>query len=168
MNKSSKFKRLTLIFICIVMVVGCIPFSASAANANANTIFEFCIKELKLNTAGACGVLANIEASRISIPIFTATAATATVSASGTLRDLPISKTTATRTATTGRLSRDSFISSSMSLPTTRATQAIYLTSSRMLQTLLRVHTMQAMTGATILSVLQTRPLSPRAEAARL
>ncbi len=62
MNKSSKFKRLTLIFICIVMVVSCIPFSASAANANANTIFEFCIKELKLNTAGACGVLANIEA----------------------------------------------------------------------------------------------------------
>ena len=62
MYQSCKFKRLTLIFICIIMVVSCIPFSASAANANANTIFEFCIKELKLNTAGACGVLANIEA----------------------------------------------------------------------------------------------------------
>lgn len=62
MKKTTLIKRITLVFLSVVMVVCCIPFSASAASANAKTIYEFCIKELKLNNAGACGVLANIEA----------------------------------------------------------------------------------------------------------
>ena len=62
MKKTTLIKRITLVFLSVVMVVCCIPFSASAASANAKTIYEFCIKELKLNNASACGVLANIEA----------------------------------------------------------------------------------------------------------
>ena len=62
MKKTTLIKRITLVFLSVVMVVCCIPFSASAASANVKTIYEFCIKELKLNNAGACGVLANIEA----------------------------------------------------------------------------------------------------------
>lgn len=62
MKKSFSVKRIVLVFLSIIMIIGCVPFSASAASSNAKTIYEFCIKELKLNTAGACGVLANIEA----------------------------------------------------------------------------------------------------------
>lgn len=62
MKKTGTLKRIALIFLSVTMIVCCIPFSASAASANAKTIFEFCVKELKLNYAGACGVLANIEA----------------------------------------------------------------------------------------------------------
>ena len=62
MKKTTFIKRIALVFLSIAMIVCCIPFTASAAPANAKTIFEFCIKELKLNKAGACGVLANIEA----------------------------------------------------------------------------------------------------------
>lgn len=62
MKNNSLIKRIALVFLSITMIICCIPFTASAASANEKTIFEFCIKELKLNKAGACGVLANIEA----------------------------------------------------------------------------------------------------------
>lgn len=62
MKKTTLIKRIALILLSVTLIVACIPFTATAASANAKTIFEFCIKELKLNKAGACGVLANIEA----------------------------------------------------------------------------------------------------------
>lgn len=62
MKKINSIKRVALVFLCIVLVSVCIPFSASAVSDNAKTIFDFCVKELKLNNAAACGVLANIEA----------------------------------------------------------------------------------------------------------
>lgn len=62
MNKTSTLKRVALIILSVAMIACCIPFTASAAKSNADTIYEFCIKELNLNSAGACGVLANIEA----------------------------------------------------------------------------------------------------------
>ena len=62
MKNTTLITRIALVFLSVVLIVGCIPFTASAASANAKTIFEFCLTELKLNRAGACGVLANIEA----------------------------------------------------------------------------------------------------------
>lgn len=61
MNKTNLVKRVALIILCLAMTVCCIPMNASAAS-NARTIYDFCITELGLNSAGACGVLANIEA----------------------------------------------------------------------------------------------------------
>lgn len=59
--KTNSAKKILLVILSVIIVVGCIPFTASAAN-NARTIYDFCLKELGLNSAGACGVLANIEA----------------------------------------------------------------------------------------------------------
>lgn len=59
--KIKSVKRALLVILSVIIVCGCIPFSASAAS-NARTIYDFCLKELGLNSAGACGVLANIEA----------------------------------------------------------------------------------------------------------
>ncbi len=62
MKKISPVKRVLMVFLSAVMIICCIPFTSSAASANQKTIFEFCLKELGLNNAAACGVLANIEA----------------------------------------------------------------------------------------------------------
>lgn len=61
MKKTNFMKRFILIAMCVVLTACCIPFTAGAASSNARTIYDFCIKELGLNSAGACGVLANIE-----------------------------------------------------------------------------------------------------------
>lgn len=61
MKKINPIKRTALVFLSIIMIVCCIPFTAGAVSENAKTIFEFCVKELGLNNAAACGVLANIE-----------------------------------------------------------------------------------------------------------
>ena len=109
--------------------------------------------------------LQTLKPSRILTRIFTATAATATVFASGIFQDLTILSAIATKTAITGKLLTVSSISLNMSLPTTRAIQATFLTSFRMFRIPLRAHTRQAMTGAIILKDRQTRLQSPRAEA---
>lgn len=58
MNKAKKF---FIIALAVVMVMAAIPFSVSAANDNPQKIFDFLVDEMGLNSAAACGVLANIE-----------------------------------------------------------------------------------------------------------
>ncbi len=55
--------RILSIFLSLLMVVSILPVGAITASAasNKDTIFDFCITELKVNTAAACGILANIE-----------------------------------------------------------------------------------------------------------
>lgn len=62
MKKTNFVKRFIMIAMCVILTVCCIPMNAGAASSNAKTIYNFCITELGLNSAGACGVLANIEA----------------------------------------------------------------------------------------------------------
>ncbi len=61
-NKISK--RLISLLLVALMMVSFVPMStieASAAGSNADQIYEFCINNLGLNSAAACGVVANIQ-----------------------------------------------------------------------------------------------------------
>lgn len=54
-------KKILITVLTVAMVLAAIPFSSSAANSNAQRIFDFLVDEMGLNSAAACGVLANIE-----------------------------------------------------------------------------------------------------------
>ncbi|MBP9989399.1 MAG: hypothetical protein KBT46_07860 [Ruminococcus sp.] len=57
-----KFLKRAFVTIASVAIVLCsIPFNAIAATSNEATIFNFLVGSMGLNTAAACGVLANIE-----------------------------------------------------------------------------------------------------------
>lgn len=56
----NKAKRVFITFLAALMLLVAIPFNASATDT-AQLIFDFLVDEMGLNSAAACGVLANIE-----------------------------------------------------------------------------------------------------------
>ena len=56
-------KRIISIILSIVIFTTFTPFPTTKVHAASNEeiIFNFCINELHLNVAAACGILANIE-----------------------------------------------------------------------------------------------------------
>lgn len=65
MHSMNYIKKALILLLSLIMVVSSLSFSASAASAPTNktvqTIYNFLIDEMGLNSAAACGVLANIE-----------------------------------------------------------------------------------------------------------
>ncbi len=64
MHFKNYIKKSLITVLALVMVLSVIPFAASAAaptSANVKAIYEFLINDMGLNSAAACGVLANIE-----------------------------------------------------------------------------------------------------------
>lgn len=61
MTLSKKIKRVFTAFLAAVMMLAVIPFTASAATADIQTIFDFLVNNMGLTPAAACGVLANIQ-----------------------------------------------------------------------------------------------------------
>lgn len=53
--------KVLLIAMTIVTLVAIIPLSANATTSNKQKIYSFLTKEMNLNSAAACGILANIE-----------------------------------------------------------------------------------------------------------
>ncbi|MEE1320649.1 MAG: phage tail tip lysozyme [Acutalibacteraceae bacterium] len=53
--------RALLLAMTIVTLVAIIPLSANATSSNKQKIYSFLTKEMNLNSAAACGILANIE-----------------------------------------------------------------------------------------------------------
>lgn len=54
--------RAILVVLSIVIFTGIIPFSASAStSSDKTTIFSYLTNEMELNSAAACGIMANIE-----------------------------------------------------------------------------------------------------------
>ena len=62
MKKRFSTKLISLL-LAVIMVVSIVPVGMVSANAASNevTVYNFCIKELKVNVATACGILANIQ-----------------------------------------------------------------------------------------------------------
>ncbi len=64
MHTKSYIKRILVTVLALVTVLCAIPFASSAAaptSATVKAIYEFLINDMGLNSAAACGVLANIE-----------------------------------------------------------------------------------------------------------
>ena len=64
MHFKSHLKSIFITFLALIMVASIIPvttFAAAPTSNNVKTIYNFLIDELGLNSAAACGVLANIE-----------------------------------------------------------------------------------------------------------
>lgn len=53
--------KVLLIAMTIVTLVAIVPLSANATSSNKQKIYSFLTKEMDLNSAAACGILANIE-----------------------------------------------------------------------------------------------------------
>lgn len=53
--------KVLLIAMTIVTLVAIVPLSANATSSNKQKIYSFLTKEMNLNSAAACGILANIE-----------------------------------------------------------------------------------------------------------
>jgi len=60
MTISKNIKRVLAAFVAAVMIIVVLPIAASAAGT-VQTIYDFLITKMSLNSAAACGVLANIE-----------------------------------------------------------------------------------------------------------
>lgn len=61
MKFKNSIKRSILVIMAVTMLVSGIPFTASAASSNVTTIYNYLVSNMGLNSAAACGVLANIE-----------------------------------------------------------------------------------------------------------
>ncbi len=64
MHFKNYIKKSLITILALVMALSVIPFAASAAaptSANVKEIYEFLMNDMGLNSAAACGVLANIE-----------------------------------------------------------------------------------------------------------
>lgn len=64
MHLKQHIKRTLITILALVMVFSAIPVASMAASSKAETIqtiFDFLVDEMGLNSAAACGVLANIE-----------------------------------------------------------------------------------------------------------
>ena len=60
MTFTKNLKRVLAVIIAAALIVVVLPFSSFAAS-NVQTIYDFLITKMGLNSAAACGVLANIE-----------------------------------------------------------------------------------------------------------
>lgn len=61
MKVKNSIKRSILVLMAVIMLVSGIPFTASAVSANVTTTYNYLVGTMGLNSAAACGVLANIE-----------------------------------------------------------------------------------------------------------
>ena len=64
MHLKNNIKKLLITLLAVIMVFTAVPVASMAATTKAETIriiFDFLVDEMGLNSAAACGVLANIE-----------------------------------------------------------------------------------------------------------
>ena len=60
MSVAKNVKRILAVIISVTMIFAVLPVTSSAAG-NVQTIYDFLLSKMGLNSAAACGVLANIE-----------------------------------------------------------------------------------------------------------
>lgn len=61
MNLKNTLKRTLVAALAVVLMFSVIPFASTAESSNIQKIFDFLTGSMGLNSASACGVLANIE-----------------------------------------------------------------------------------------------------------
>lgn len=61
MTFARKIKRVLAAVLTVIMIAAVIPVASSAATGDTKEIYNFLVSKMGLNSAAACGVLANIE-----------------------------------------------------------------------------------------------------------